>query len=542
MLQKQTHKVTLAGGTAPFTFNWYTDCTDGITFVGRTDLQTVEIQVDTEVVTDNGCTLYCEVVDGDGKKATFSKTIAYNQSIGLSGLAAQVSAKTSYIDFHMSEVLKEGLNVVDWTTLQVNVGASFMGTYQIYVLNGIIRYTPPETLPSTDFVDVMYVSVADTVGNRSNEVPVAVVLFPPAALPYGAEDAITTALNTPVTFSPVANDPADIRRIAVSVAPRGSIVVDGLNVTYTPPDGFEGDDWFYYVGYDANGNMTEETLVTVTVEGASGTAPTVSIISLSERGGAITLVANVTGVTSRYDINVVLNNILQDMTAFSYDAGTGTLSGNMPTASGSLQQVTVTASNDSGDAVANMSLSLTLNLPPVAGNDSFTGTFDTSTIHELLDNDSDPEGATLSITHLNGTAVGIGDSVALTNGSVMLFSATEIQFTPNTGWSGSQPFTYTIFDGALTDIGVVTMNVVNPCPGTLSLSYSVGTSDFTITSAIANISAPTYTWYMKVSGNWILVTGETTATLTRLHNEAGEYRLVVTENSCTYTAEITINI
>jgi uncharacterized repeat protein (TIGR01451 family) len=97
------------------------------------------------------------------------------------------------------------------------------------------------------------------------------------------------------------------------------------------------------------------------------------------------------------------------------------------------------------------------NLPPLAFDDSFTTSFQTAISGNILSNngngpDNDPDGTTITV---NTTPVS-----APANGSVILSSNGNFSYTPNTGFSGTDQFTYTISDAAgLTATAVVTITV-----------------------------------------------------------------------------------
>ena len=90
-----------------------------------------------------------------------------------------------------------------------------------------------------------------------------------------------------------------------------------------------------------------------------------------------------------------------------------------------------------------------VNQNPVARNDSFTATTDTAfslSIAEILANDSDPEGNTLTVTSLSDARNGTVD-----------WSGSNIIFNPNPG-TGNGSFQYTISDGnGGTDVAVVSI-------------------------------------------------------------------------------------
>ncbi|WP_432471296.1 Ig-like domain-containing protein [Amphritea sp. HPY] len=75
------------------------------------------------------------------------------------------------------------------------------------------------------------------------------------------------------------------------------------------------------------------------------------------------------------------------------------------------------------------------NNPPVAANDSTSTEHNTAVSVPVLSNDSDPDGDALIISNTSGV-----------NGSAQI-SGDNIIFTPNTGYSGTETFSYSISDG-----------------------------------------------------------------------------------------------
>jgi hypothetical protein len=103
-------------------------------------------------------------------------------------------------------------------------------------------------------------------------------------------------------------------------------------------------------------------------------------------------------------------------------------------------------------ATATVTIDVTaVNDKPVANADSFPAGFDTPlTIAQatLLANDTDVEASALSV-------VGV---TAGTHGTISV-SGTDVVFTPETGYTGSATFTYTVSDGGETGIGMVTVTI-----------------------------------------------------------------------------------
>ncbi len=92
--------------------------------------------------------------------------------------------------------------------------------------------------------------------------------------------------------------------------------------------------------------------------------------------------------------------------------------------------------------------------PPVAVADTVGVVFQTATPFSPLGNDSDPDSDALTITVPGTTAA------TLPSGATVRHSGTSIIYTPPTGFSGTDTFSYTISDGhSNTASATETMNV-----------------------------------------------------------------------------------
>ncbi|HGY1015807.1 TPA: retention module-containing protein, partial [Aeromonas salmonicida subsp. smithia] len=101
-----------------------------------------------------------------------------------------------------------------------------------------------------------------------------------------------------------------------------------------------------------------------------------------------------------------------------------------------------------------------VNAAPVPGNDQFTVEEDGTVTIKVLDNDTDLDGDSLSITAINGQAIAEGGSVAIGNGSVTLTNG-QLVFTPSPDFNGNISFEYTITDGLHSSTGGVTGTVTS---------------------------------------------------------------------------------
>ena len=119
-----------------------------------------------------------------------------------------------------------------------------------------------------------------------------------------------------------------------------------------------------------------------------------------------------------------------------------------------------------------------LNHPPVANDDTLTIDSDAPTLIPdtvLLGNDYDPDaGDTIDVTAVSGGV----------NGTVSLDVNGDVVFTPDTGFTGTASFEYTITDSSgVTDTAIVTVTVGGPAPATLGAA--VGDEDTAIPLGIA---------------------------------------------------------
>jgi hypothetical protein len=126
-----------------------------------------------------------------------------------------------------------------------------------------------------------------------------------------------------------------------------------------------------------------------------------------------------------------------------------------------------------------------INRPPVAANDSFTVVFNSSVnSFDVLANDSDPDGDSLSIASVGAPQHGAAS-----------VSGNRVAYTPASGYSGSDSFTYTITDGkGGSASATVTVNVQGPLnrpPVAQNDSYSVdANSSGNSLNVLANDSDP----------------------------------------------------
>src|SRR6185312_9005613 len=151
---------------------------------------------------------------------------------------------------------------------------------------------------------------------------------------------------------------------------------------------------------------------------------------------------------------------------FGFGASTGGLSNTQ-----SVRNVNVTATFE-GQAPGNN--------PPIAAPDTATTTAGTPVTIAVLANDSDPDNNPLTITAV---------STPVHGNAVINPADKTITYTPATGFSGSDSFSYTITDGTTPRSAAVTVTVTppQPPPGAVTLtphgSASVANDVYTLTTA-----------------------------------------------------------
>src|SRR6185312_14683050 len=110
---------------------------------------------------------------------------------------------------------------------------------------------------------------------------------------------------------------------------------------------------------------------------------------------------------------------------------------------------TYTATDGTLNSTAVVSITVTpVNDPPTAGDDVITIPEDSGYEGNLLNNDTDPDSTTLTVTTPGTTTTDLGTLTVTTHGAVF--------FSPTPNASGSQTFTYTITDGQSTVTATVT--------------------------------------------------------------------------------------
>ncbi len=283
------------------------------------------------------------------------------------------------------------------------------------------------------------------------------------ALPEANDDSRTINRNAVgVVLDVLSNDTDadedDVLTIdSISAASNGTVVNNGNTLTYTPNNGFVGTDMFTYTVNDGQDGTATAT-VTITV---INSGPIVSDESASlsvDETLTIDVLANDTdpdGDDSELSVVAISNN---NPDLVVTDNGDGTISITALPGSVGLTMIEYTVADaDGATAQGNVSVTVTdidtSNNAPIAADDAYFTTVNAAKTINVLNNDSDPDGDTITLVSVDTT-----DTI----GMVIDINANgTATYVPPAGWCGTTTFTYTITDGNLESTATVTMTVLD---------------------------------------------------------------------------------
>ena len=273
-------------------------------------------------------------------------------------------------------------------------------------------------------------------------------------VPAAVDDTAVTDTNTRVSIDVLANDfdpnGDPIRVISTTDPANGSVTIDDNgSLTYSPAPGFKGPDNFDYTISDGNGGTANAT-VRVTVRNAppivrgetrtmSGDSITVAVLANDTDPNGDTLVIADFDVTSAHGGLVTQQGQSLIYTPAAGFNGTDTVD-------------YVVSDGDGGSGDGTLTI-IVANAAPDASPDTVATEADAggSTTIDVLANDTDPNGDTLTITEVTRAAHG---SVVIAND--------ELVYSYQDDFAGTDTFAYTIVDGhggsSTADVAVTVTN------------------------------------------------------------------------------------
>ncbi len=421
-------------------------------------------------------TISYAISDGNGGTATAEVTVTVN-AVNDGPVAQDDSVSTDEDMVVTIDVLANDSDL-DGDSLSVTSASAENGSVTINA-DGMLDYTPNANFNGTDTISY---SISDGNGGTATAT-VDVTVNAVNDGPVAQDDAISTDEDTSVTIDVLANDSdldGDTLSVTSASAANGSVTInaDGT-LDYTPNANFNGTDTVTYEIADGNGG-TATAEVTVTVN-AVNDGPVA-------QDDAIT-----TDEDTVVTIDVLANDSDLDGDALSVTAASATNGSVTINADGTLDYTpnvnfngtdTVTyeiADGNGGTATATVDVTVNaVNDGPVAQDDAISTDEDTSVTIDVLANDSDLDGDTLSVT-----------SASAANGSVTINADGTLDYTPNANFNGTDTVTYEIADGnggTATAEVTVTVNAVNDGPVAQDDSVSTNEDESVTIDVLANDS------------------------------------------------------
>ncbi len=347
----------------------------------------------------------------------------------------------------------------DPLTVSLQAGSPTNGTAS--VAGTVISYSPNSGFTGQDTITYLV--------DDGNNPPVSAIITitvsaPPNGPPTANNFAVTVEGNSTNNAIDVAafigdpeNDPLTVTIQGGSPA-EGTATISGTIISYTPNNGFTGNDVITYLVNDGSNPLVSAT-ITITVSVPPNRPPTANNFSVN-------VLENSTNNT--IDVATQINDLDNDPLTVSIQAGSpsngtaninGTVISYTPT-NGFTGDVLLVYLVDDGnnppvDAVISITVTDVPNDPPTANNFGFS-VVENSTNNpiDVAGEINDPENDPLTITIQGGSP---------TNGTATV-SGTVISYTPNTNYSGPDTIVYLVDDGNNPPVNGTISITVTPMP------------------------------------------------------------------------------
>ena len=422
--------------------------------------------------------------------------------------------------------------------------------------DGTVTFTPNANFNGT--ANFTYTVSDGTVTSNTATVTVTVAAVNDA--PVANNDSLTATEDTAVIYTAaqlLGNDTdADGNTLTIASVTSGAGGTAVLNgdgtVTFTPNANFNGTADFTYTVTD--GTLTSNTATVTRHRRAVNDAPVADNDSLTatEDTAVTYTAAQLLGNDTDADGNTLT---IASVTAAPAAPPCSTATARSPsrrTPTSTAQPTSPTPSPTAALTSNTATVSVTVaavNDAPVANNDSLAATEDTAvtyTAAQLLGNDTDAEGNTLTIASVTSG----------TGGTAVLNGDGTVTFTPNANFNGTADFTYTVTDGTLTsNTATVTVSVaaVNDAPVANNDSLTA-TEDTALSYTAAQLlgndtdadgNTLTIASVTSGSGGTAVLNGDGTVTFTPNANFNGtaDFTYTVTDGTVTSnTATVSVTI
>ena len=272
----------------------------------------------------------------------------------------------------------------------------------------------------------------DAAGNRTQQVSTTGTDGTPTA----TADSVVTAVNAPVTFDPRVNDTDPNSQFltisAVGTPSHGAVVNNGgTSLTYTPTTSYAGSDSFSYT--ISNGHNSASATVSASVYAN----PSAVNDSVTVTENSATTFDPRTNDSDPNSFGLTVTSVGTPGNGRASTTGTAVTYTPALNYSGSDSFTYAISNGHGGSAAATVSVTVTPSTPPVANTDTISVPENGALSFDPRANDTSSGGYTLSIYTTSTPS----------HGSVLNFGGTSLSYTPAPGYTGTDNFTYTIFDG-----------------------------------------------------------------------------------------------
>jgi gliding motility-associated-like protein len=189
---------------------------------------------------------------------------------------------------------------------------------------------------------------------------------------------------------------------------------------------------------------------------------------------------------------------------------------------GTVPTITYTVSDgQGGTATATLIIVVTpVNDNPVAVNDNATTLEDSPASGNVLTNDSDIEGNTLTVTQfvIGTTTTTAGQTATIAGvGTIVINANGTYTFTPAANYYGTvPPITYTVSDGqggtATAVLNISVTSVADPSDIQLTTATFCGSGSASLVASTTTVTNPIFNWYTNASLTNLVFTGATYTT------------------------------
>lgn len=330
-----------------------------------------------------------------------------------------------------------------------------------YVQENAIFYTPNGNYANSD---VIAYAITDPRGLQSTAF-VRIQVSPINDAPVANNDALTVAEDSARAVDVLANDidiDSTIRLGAITVQPtRGTARIENGQIIYTPVQNYSGTDQFTYSITDGEYEDTAVVSVNVTAANDAPVANDDAFTVTEDTPQSLNVLANDADIDStialaaitaqpahgaaRIEGGQVIYTPAQNYSGpdqFTYSIRDGELEDT------AVVSINVTAANDA----------------PVANDDTFTVTEDTPKALDVLANDADID-STISLSSI---------TVQPAHGAARIEGG-QVLYMPEQNYNGPDQFTYSVTDGNLSDVAVVSLTVtaVNDAPTATNDEFTI---------------------------------------------------------------------